>query len=543
MVVKCKCGAEFRVPDTWAGRAGKCTRCGAALQVGKRPAIKNEAQAADDSPNLTVPISAAELAEVNAEETPAAAAKVEDTAATVSNAPLDSTDATTTPRRRIVGPIAVVAAMLLCVIGLLLLVALGVNEAFLSLGSEKHARIAPVTPTSTWSTTTTTEADPYATEPDDESMGDMAEVAPPPAVATTTTLPAPLLPPPAPEPPPVVTELTPKPAPEPQPVVTAPLPTPTPTTKETTGAAPPKLASTQPVPMLLIEAEDCRRIGAGGIQPVVVKMDGASKGTCVQIHRGCRLATRITAQETHPLYVYARCPPSQGYRWFTVQFGGAVSSPVCVRKADGEGWRWARIGPFDRVTANGTYDLVIAPTTAYSAFVDQIAITSSGDWQPAGEAVQVSAPEEPAEPFATIKDTHFTTAKVGVKLLSDRNYSYLTLPQEMDGALLLYRSSEECRDWLEPGKVNANRPGWVYVAALASQTVRKTRLVTDVTDTQFDAFKRAGWVDVAGDFRTTTVNGETFNWRVMKRRIERGKVNVSNVGNIRGAFVVFMFGE
>ncbi len=34
LLVNCTCGKKWRVPDSWVGRTGKCTQCGAVLKVG-----------------------------------------------------------------------------------------------------------------------------------------------------------------------------------------------------------------------------------------------------------------------------------------------------------------------------------------------------------------------------------------------------------------------------------------------------------------------------------------------------------------------------
>lgn len=134
--------------------------------------------------------------------------------------------------------------------------------------------------------------------------------------------------------------------------------------------------------------------------------------------------------------------------------------------------------------------------------------------------------KEPPKPFQSAvvtlgekagKDWALVEAKKGVKIITDRDYKFTDLPDELAGGTLVQRNSEDAKGWLPADGVTASAEGSVYAV------VRWKYLGKDVIDAgTFGKLADDGWAEVKGDAGTTFPDGEDWRWKVLKRPVKKG---------------------
>src|SRR5262245_38035664 len=110
-------------------------------------------------------------------------------------------------------------------------------------------------------------------------------------------------------------------------------------------------------------------------------------------------------------------------------------------------------------------------------------------------------------------------AKVGTKMISDRDYTISALPKEIQGGTLLLRTSADYGKWLPPATLNALKDGSVY-ALIRWKYLGKE----EVGEVAFAKLDREGWMEVDGDVATTFNDGEDWRWKAIKRDFKKGDV-------------------
>ncbi len=140
--------------------------------------------------------------------------------------------------------------------------------------------------------------------------------------------------------------------------------------------------------MIRFDAADCQWAGTAENTDRLVKIRGASKGTCVKVKPDCEIFKPVSVPLGATCYVYVRCPAREETRLFSVQLGQTASDPVCVSDKKATGWRWARVGPFKNVTFTGECRLSIRSIGGFAIFIDQVAITPSPDLRSSPDPVQ-----------------------------------------------------------------------------------------------------------------------------------------------------------
>lgn len=112
-------------------------------------------------------------------------------------------------------------------------------------------------------------------------------------------------------------------------------------------------------------------------------------------------------------------------------------------------------------------------------------------------------------------------AKLGLPLVADRNYAITALPKELVGSTYLIRLSTDYGKWLGPKSVKMTQDGTVYAM------VRTQYNGTDsFNDTSQEQFEKDGWTPVKGLAATTFPGTENWRWKIWKKDIKAGDVDM-----------------
>ena len=112
-------------------------------------------------------------------------------------------------------------------------------------------------------------------------------------------------------------------------------------------------------------------------------------------------------------------------------------------------------------------------------------------------------------------------AKVGTKMISDRDYALTDLPEEVAGGTFVSRNSAEYGSWLPPLALKAKRDATVYAL------VRVKYLGKETFDKQTRAaFEKEGWKPLDGEVATTFPDGEGWQWVAFKKDVKAGAINL-----------------
>jgi hypothetical protein len=105
--------------------------------------------------------------------------------------------------------------------------------------------------------------------------------------------------------------------------------------------------------------------------------------------------------------------------------------------------------------------------------------------------------------------------------LADREYAIRKFPKELHGGHVVVREAGQHGQWLQSGKVILEKNATVYLA-LMTQYLGKEK----VTAAQLDLLEKDGWKLLSDGFETTYPGDENWRWRVLRRTVERGPVNL-----------------
>ena len=112
-------------------------------------------------------------------------------------------------------------------------------------------------------------------------------------------------------------------------------------------------------------------------------------------------------------------------------------------------------------------------------------------------------------------------AKVGAKMISDRDYTISELPKEMEGGTYLLRTQGDHSKWLDANAVSALKEGTVYAMMRWKYLGKQT--IDEPTEVKLE---REGWKEVEGEMGTTFPNGEDWRWKAYKKALKKGPVNL-----------------
>lgn len=108
-------------------------------------------------------------------------------------------------------------------------------------------------------------------------------------------------------------------------------------------------------------------------------------------------------------------------------------------------------------------------------------------------------------------------AKVGEKIVSDRDHLISDLPEEMIGTTFLLRSEGDFKTWLKDASIIAKKKTTVYVMITKGKGRKNEELFTEADQA---AIKKDGWTEVEGK----ASNAMTGDCRVYKMDIKEGLV-------------------
>ena len=133
----------------------------------------------------------------------------------------------------------------------------------------------------------------------------------------------------------------------------------------------------------------------------------------------------------------------------------------------------------------------------------------------AGEKKKVPSPVELTDKAS---DTWLLKKmEIGAKVLSDRDYVFTALPEEIEGGHYVLRNSGDWQSWVPPGAVKADKNLTVYLILNTHQM--KKELVTEV---HFNQLSKEGWKAVKEEVEGTFNAGEGWKWKAVKKDYKKG---------------------
>ena len=123
----------------------------------------------------------------------------------------------------------------------------------------------------------------------------------------------------------------------------------------------------------------------------------------------------------------------------------------------------------------------------------------------------------------------------GAVYLADRDYLVVTYPRELAGSTMVVRPADRHGDWLQALKVSVSRDCTIY-AAIRWEYNGEVR----ANEAFFNKLAGAGWTPVQGRFEVTQPANEDWKWKVLKKQIKKGGVDVSRDIDAK-VHVVFLF--
>ena len=144
------------------------------------------------------------------------------------------------------------------------------------------------------------------------------------------------------------------------------------------------------------------------------------------------------------------------------------------------------------------------------------------------------------KPFITLTDkaTWISTVPfdIGVRWDQNRSYHVTKFPEEMKGGTFLLHDAKHREHWLLPDQLIVSKDCILYVAIMW-----KYKESIHVTPEQFDIMTKSGWATVGEDFTTSVANRESWKWKVIKKQIRAGPVNVEDSAKMNGGNAAVMF--
>lgn len=105
------------------------------------------------------------------------------------------------------------------------------------------------------------------------------------------------------------------------------------------------------------------------------------------------------------------------------------------------------------------------------------------------------------------------------RIFSDRDYKFILLPKELNGAKYLARDSRTANFWLPDESVKVTTGGTVYALV---QWKQRGKVVVD--EGAFAQLERDGWKVMKDEITTTFPNAEDWQWKALKRDLPEGNV-------------------
>ncbi len=167
------------------------------------------------------------------------------------------------------------------------------------------------------------------------------------------------------------------------------------------------------------------------------------------------------------------------------------------------------------------------------------AVAAEADDKPADKS---SKPQTPARgprlvsmPDGNVEGWTIRPAALQTPILVDRDYMIGKLPKELVGGTLLLRGSLDSRGWLPPRKLTVSQDCTAFAVVMW-----KYNGEVKVSEAQFEKLAKEGWTAVDGGFETTTPPREVWRWKVLRKPIKKGEVNLA-IDVVVNATVLFIF--
>lgn len=119
---------------------------------------------------------------------------------------------------------------------------------------------------------------------------------------------------------------------------------------------------------------------------------------------------------------------------------------------------------------------------------------------------------------------------------SDKGYAITLLPPELKGALMIVRPAGSANDWIEGRDYTANADCTTYLAVRS-----EFNGATIFKEEKAKKLIAAGWAEVDESFRTNVPKDENWKWRLFKKDLPKGKVEVKVEDLKLDAMTVFFF--
>jgi hypothetical protein len=129
-------------------------------------------------------------------------------------------------------------------------------------------------------------------------------------------------------------------------------------------------------------------------------------------------------------------------------------------------------------------------------------------------------------------------AAVRASVWSDKGYAITLLPPALRGAQMLVRPAGAGQDWPDPRDYTATADCTVYLAVR-----NEFNGTTQFPEDKAKKLVAAGWAEVDEAFRTSVPKGENWKWRIFRKDIPKGKVELQPTDLQFGAMTLFLFGK
>jgi hypothetical protein len=126
--------------------------------------------------------------------------------------------------------------------------------------------------------------------------------------------------------------------------------------------------------------------------------------------------------------------------------------------------------------------------------------------------------------------------ETGAKVISDRDYVFSSLPDEVAGGFYVLRDSGDWTKWLPPSVVKAEKDVTVYIF-LRTKALKKE----DVDESQFKKLSKEGWKEVKGDVEGTFNAEEGWEWKAFKKEYKKGHLIINLKTVSVNTAVIFAF--
>jgi hypothetical protein len=127
-------------------------------------------------------------------------------------------------------------------------------------------------------------------------------------------------------------------------------------------------------------------------------------------------------------------------------------------------------------------------------------------------------------------------AAVKVALWSDKNYAIALLPPSLKNTLMLARPAGAGHDWPDARDYTVSADCTIYLTVRSEFNGQ-----ADFSETKVKQLTAAGWTEVAETFRVDSGKDENWRWKVFKKDVPAGKLEVKVEGLNLNAMTAFFF--